>query len=290
MKKEYESNAQLVSLYAKRFESGRCPFLGFGSEKKWYSISADSPQGEWDRVAELMMIKFGESGHPFFDDNKSRDQRFEELIKSFSAGLKERDANVDKTIEGMEKKIEIKIEEKFAGLETRISAIERGALGEGYNLSDITRGKPGYALMDCKAVLHGFKTDSREEEDVKTIVMQTIKTTGMKEEHVIDYPAIPITHVFVEFHDTRTRDRFVRSAGMQKFELDGRRINISQPDERFDRKRLGYVKYAINKKTNIELHWINLNLQKKYHDRRTDSCKDRRQWSPQIQQIRGFGD
>ena len=24
------------------------------------------PQGEWDRVAELMMIKFGESGHPVF--------------------------------------------------------------------------------------------------------------------------------------------------------------------------------------------------------------------------------
>ena len=92
--------------------------------------------------------------------------------------------------------------------------------------------------MDCKAVLHGFKTDSRED-DVKTIVMQTIKATGMKEEHVIDYPAIPITHVFVEFHDTRTRDRFVRSAGMQKFELDGRRINISQavePDERLTGK------------------------------------------------------
>ena len=26
----------------------------------------DKPQGEWDRVAELMMIKFGESGHPVF--------------------------------------------------------------------------------------------------------------------------------------------------------------------------------------------------------------------------------
>ena len=64
--KEYESSAQLVSLFAKRFESGRWPFLGLGSEKKWYSISADSPQGEWDRIAELMMIKFGESGHPVF--------------------------------------------------------------------------------------------------------------------------------------------------------------------------------------------------------------------------------
>ena len=64
--KEYESNTQLVSQDAKRFESGRWSFLGLGSEKKWYSFNADSPQGELDRVAELMMIKFGESGHPVF--------------------------------------------------------------------------------------------------------------------------------------------------------------------------------------------------------------------------------
>ena len=40
-------------------------FLGPGSEKKWYSTYIDRPQGEWDRVAE-MMIKFRESGHPVF--------------------------------------------------------------------------------------------------------------------------------------------------------------------------------------------------------------------------------
>ena len=34
--------------------------------KKWYSISADSPQGEWDRIAEKMMLEFGESRHPVF--------------------------------------------------------------------------------------------------------------------------------------------------------------------------------------------------------------------------------
>ena len=33
-------------------------FLGPGSEKKWYSTHDSKPQGEWDRVAELMMIKF----------------------------------------------------------------------------------------------------------------------------------------------------------------------------------------------------------------------------------------
>ena len=45
-KKECESNAQLVSLYAKRFGAGQWSFFGPGSEKKWYSISEDSPQGE----------------------------------------------------------------------------------------------------------------------------------------------------------------------------------------------------------------------------------------------------
>ena len=36
------------------------------SEAMWYSSHNERPQGEWDRVAELMMIKVGESGHPVF--------------------------------------------------------------------------------------------------------------------------------------------------------------------------------------------------------------------------------
>ena len=55
-----------MSLFAKRVPAGRWSFLGLESETKWYSIYIDRPQGEWDRVAELMMIKFGESGHPIF--------------------------------------------------------------------------------------------------------------------------------------------------------------------------------------------------------------------------------
>ena len=35
-------------------------------DQKWYSTYNERPQGEWDRVAELMMIRFGESGHPVF--------------------------------------------------------------------------------------------------------------------------------------------------------------------------------------------------------------------------------
>ena len=64
--RECIANATLVTLFAKRFPPGRWSFLGPGSEKKWYSTLECRPQGEWDRVAELMMIKFGESGHPVF--------------------------------------------------------------------------------------------------------------------------------------------------------------------------------------------------------------------------------
>ena len=65
-KVECESNANLVSLFARRFGAGQWSFLGPGSEKMWYSISQDSPQGEWDKIAEKMMLTFAESGHPVF--------------------------------------------------------------------------------------------------------------------------------------------------------------------------------------------------------------------------------
>ena len=64
--KECELSAQPVSIFAKKFSPGRWSFLGPGSEKKWSSTHEYKPQGEWDRVAEQMMIKFSESGHPVF--------------------------------------------------------------------------------------------------------------------------------------------------------------------------------------------------------------------------------
>ena len=60
------ANATLVSLFAKRFPTGRWSFLGPESEKKWYSTYIDRPREEWDRVAQLMMLKFGECGDPVF--------------------------------------------------------------------------------------------------------------------------------------------------------------------------------------------------------------------------------
>ena len=60
------ANAKLVSLYARRFGKGQWSFIGPGSEKKWYCISEDSPQGVWDNIAERMLVEFAESGCPIF--------------------------------------------------------------------------------------------------------------------------------------------------------------------------------------------------------------------------------
>ena len=60
------ANARLVSLYARRFGQGQWSFIGPGSEKKWYCISEDCPQGVWDNMAERMFLEFAESGHPIF--------------------------------------------------------------------------------------------------------------------------------------------------------------------------------------------------------------------------------
>ena len=63
---ECESSAQLVSIHAKRFSAGIWSFLGPGSEKTGYSTHESKPKREWDRVAELMTMKFSDSGHPVF--------------------------------------------------------------------------------------------------------------------------------------------------------------------------------------------------------------------------------
>ena len=65
-RKNANQNAQLVSLFAERCSARQRSFLGPGSEKKWSSISEDSPQGEWDKMAEKTMVTFAESGHPVF--------------------------------------------------------------------------------------------------------------------------------------------------------------------------------------------------------------------------------
>ena len=64
-KEQCLKDADYVKTFAKRFGIGQWSFIGPGSEKKWYP-SENSPQGEWDHIAEDMLLLFAESGHPIF--------------------------------------------------------------------------------------------------------------------------------------------------------------------------------------------------------------------------------
>ena len=65
-REECLAHARVVSLYERKFGTGQWSFIGPGSEKKWYSIEEDSPQGIWDNIAEKMLVEFAESGCPIF--------------------------------------------------------------------------------------------------------------------------------------------------------------------------------------------------------------------------------
>ena len=63
---ECVANAKVVSIVAKKFGIGQWSSIGPGSEKKWYSMKEDSPQGIWDHIAEKMLLEFAESTCPIF--------------------------------------------------------------------------------------------------------------------------------------------------------------------------------------------------------------------------------
>ena len=63
---EFLANAKVVSIYARKVGIGQWSFIGPSSEKKWYSMEENSPQGIWDHIAEKMLVEFAESGCPIF--------------------------------------------------------------------------------------------------------------------------------------------------------------------------------------------------------------------------------
>ena len=65
-KEECVGNAKVVTILARKFGIGQWSKIGPGSEKKWYSMEEDSPQGIWDQIADEMFLEFAESGHPIF--------------------------------------------------------------------------------------------------------------------------------------------------------------------------------------------------------------------------------
>ena len=64
--KECLANARLVSLYARRFGNGQWSFIGPDFEKKWTLSERTSPQRDWNKIEERMLLEFIESGCPIF--------------------------------------------------------------------------------------------------------------------------------------------------------------------------------------------------------------------------------
>ena len=64
--RECIADATLVSLFAKKDFQQDVGHSSDLDQKRSGSTYKERPRGEWDRVADLMMIKFRESGHPVF--------------------------------------------------------------------------------------------------------------------------------------------------------------------------------------------------------------------------------
>ena len=196
------------------------------------------------------MNKMSDAFSKIVDESQRRDQKFEKLFNRINEDIRTRDKRTEARIAGIEKHIDAKIEGKFTDLEARMSAVEKNGANEKTCREQNPKENPRTVPIEYKAVVHGFKDDSKEE-DVKAVVEESIKATGMKDvEYTFDCFAIPNTHVFVEFQNTKIRDRYVRSASMQKVEHNGRsmrRSPVLSAEERCHRKRIGYVKCAIVK-------------------------------------------
>ena len=88
-KEECVANAKVGTIRARKFGIGQWSFIGPGSEKKWYSMGENSPQGIWDHIANEVLLEFAESGCPIFrattplSKGKSQKQRTRKTVNTF---------------------------------------------------------------------------------------------------------------------------------------------------------------------------------------------------------------
>ena len=106
---------------------------------------------------------------------------------------------------------------------------------------------------------HSETTESEVTQLLKEMINETVMDFGSAR---LVCPAKPITHAFIYFANDDERNKFIRSANMLKKELRGRKIRIKrsmEAEERFDNKRMGYVKCCIHKRHDVHLYLISLN-------------------------------
>ena len=134
----------------------------------------------------------------------------------------------------------------------------------------------------------GFHSGTTESE-VTQLLKESINEVGMDIGNArIECTAKPITHAFIHFKNDGERNKFIRSANMVKKELRGRKIKITRSmdaEERFHKKRMGYVKYYVPMKHNVPLESINTNWTMKYVSINGQIVVKTTKWKPEIHQI-----
>ena len=251
--------------------------------------SMSTMQWEMGSVRENL-DKFTSSLAKLTEGNETRYKKLDDLIASLSKGLAEKDKKTEERDRQYGKSLGARMDERFSDFERRISSIEKIQGCDGHTRSGSTQGGWGPTPTNLRAVIHGFKLDAKEQQ-VKRIVAKIFSDTGMKGNHLVDYPAFPITQAFVEFNDTRIRDSFVRSASIRRYEMDERTIRISQalePEERFEKKKAGLFSIRHQQKHG---HQVTLDKTEPGQKKKcicvwAIGSQSRKQWIHQVLQIR----
>ena len=92
-------------------------------------------------------------------------------------------------MDNMERSLGARMDERFSDFQKRISSIEKstGCAGHTHPGSSKERWCP--TPTNLKAAVRGFKPDAKKLE-AKRIVAKILSDTGMKEEHLVDYPCL----------------------------------------------------------------------------------------------------
>ena len=111
------------------------------------------------------MNKMSDAFSKIVGESQKTDQKFEELFIRIHEDIRDRDKRTEARIAEIEKHIDAKIEEKFTDLEARMSAVEKNKSGANEKTcrEEGTKENPRTVPIEYKALLHGFKDDSKEE-------------------------------------------------------------------------------------------------------------------------------
>ena len=161
------------------------------------------------------MNKMSDALTKILDESQRRHQKIEELFIMINEDIRTRDKRTEARVEVIENT-----------LMRRLTKSSRKRTSQGQTKRHAVMKTPKEDSTNrTNRMQSGSTTASKmtdKEEDVKAEFENSIKVTGMKDvEYTIDCLAKTVTHVFVEFQSTKIRDRYVRSAGMQKAELNG---------------------------------------------------------------------